>query len=86
MEINLNAGRIPEPAGGQPVARREATPVAQSGTFDQSQALERTLKDGSDLRPDKVAHARAVLDQVQYPPDALLDGIANLLALHINSL
>ena len=83
MEIKVNPGRVPDPAVGQPTARREAAPVTDSGAFEQSQALERTLKSGSDIRPEKIAQARAVLSDVKYPPDALLDGIANLLAVHI---
>ena len=85
MEINLNPGRVPDPPAAQPAARKGAAPAANSGTFEQSQALERNLKNTSDIRPDKIAQVRAVLNDVQYPPDALLDGIANLLAVHFKS-
>lgn len=85
MGIKVNPGRIPDPAVGQPIARREAAAPVDAGAFQQSQALEQTLKSGSDIRPEKVAQARAVLSDVKYPPDALLDSIANLLAVHIKS-
>jgi hypothetical protein len=85
MEIKLNPGRGPDAASGQPIARREAAPAAEAGAFEQSQALERTLKSGSDIRPEKIAQARAVLSDVKYPPNALLDSIANLLAVHMKS-
>jgi len=85
MEIKLNPGRVPDPATGQPIARPEAAPAAEAGAFEQSQALERTLKSGSDIRPEKIAQARAVLSDAKYPPNALLDGIAHLLASHLKS-
>ncbi len=82
MEIKVNPGRIPDPAVGQPIARREAASAVDSETFETSKALEQALKSGSDIRPEKVAHARAVLSDVKYPPNALLDSISNLLAVH----
>ena len=85
MEIKLNPGRGPDAATRQPIAHREAQPLMEAEAFEQSQALERTLRSGSDIRPEKIAQARAVLSDVKYPPDALMDGIANLLAFHIKS-
>jgi hypothetical protein len=85
MEINVNPGRIPDPGAGQPITRKEtAPPVTDAPSFEHSRNLERALQEVPLTRPEKVAHARAVLSDVKYPPNALLDSIANLLATHLN--
>jgi hypothetical protein len=36
------------------------------------------------VRADQVTRARALFADVKYPPDELLNGIANLLAVNLN--
>jgi hypothetical protein len=83
MEIEFNPGRGPEPTG-QPASRRPATPSAPGSALENAGALERKLNDIPLVRPDKIEAARAHTSDLKFPPDELLNGIANLLAMHIN--
>lgn len=85
MEIKLNPGRPAEPGTGQPVTRRTpAQPVGDTESFVRTQSLERALQDAPVVRQEKVAHARALVADVKFPPDEMMDRIANLLAIHMN--
>ncbi len=85
MEISFNPSNIPDPAGTPPVTRRDAASSAQeSNAFDNTDALKNSLNNLPTVRPEKVAHARALVSDVSYPPNYVLDRIANLLAMHIN--
>lgn len=46
--------------------------------------LQRKLDDLALTRPEKMGAARPLLSDVKYPPDELLNGIAHLLAIHLN--
>ena len=52
-------------------------------SFDRTQALEQSLKDTSQVRPEKVAQASALVADASYPSDETLSRMAGLLAQHI---
>jgi len=54
-------------------------------SFDQTTSLQQTLRDTSQVRPEKVAQASALVADPSYPSDDVLDRLAGLLAQHINS-
>jgi hypothetical protein len=83
MEIEFNPGRYSEPDTSQSIARKNAAQPAGQASFERPQALERALRESPQVRPEKVAHARSLVADVKYPPEAVLNSISNLLALHI---
>lgn len=87
MEVDFNPGRSPITGGNQPVARREppAATTANPMTIDQTTSLQQSLKDSSQLRPEKVAQASALVADPGYPSDDDLDRLAGLLAQHLNT-
>ena len=86
MEIEFNPARTPAPGAGQPVGRRDAAPAVRADQpFERAAALEQALKDIPLVRPEKVEHARALVADTKYPPEEMLDRIANLLALHMRA-
>lgn len=85
MEINFDPGRVPGPNTGLPVLRRNpSASVDAAGRFPRTEALERALREDPPVRPEKVQQARVYVGDAKYPPDEMLDRIANLLALHLN--
>jgi hypothetical protein len=85
MEIEFNPGRLdktganqPEPVNPRPAAKAAAEPVA----FEQVQSLEQALKNIPEVRSDKVEQAKALIANVQYPPQELISRIADLLAMY----
>ena len=84
MEIEFNTGGpVGKPDPGQSAARKEpAAPVREDASF-QTGALEKKLKDVAPVRPEKVERAKLLVQDVKYPPDEMLVGIANLLAMHM---
>ena len=90
MEVDFNPGRSPIIGGNQPVVRRETTAVAADNTdntmsFYQTTSLEQSLRDSSQVRPEKIAQASALVADPGYPSDEALNRLAGLLARHINS-
>jgi hypothetical protein len=86
MEVDFNPGRNPITGGNQPVIRREPSATATDNTmsFDQTTSLQHTLKDLSQVRPEKVAQASALVADPGYPSTDVLDRLAGLLAQHLN--
>lgn len=86
MEIRLNTNidsvpRVSEPRRG---ARAEnALPV---DGFARSHALEGRLAEVPDTRPEKVERARDLIGDPAYPPNEAMNGLANLLALKMETL
>ena len=83
MEIEFNPGRVPKAEPSQPVARPSAPAAADETSFQVSAALQDQLKNMSTVRPEKVAQAKALVSDSQYPPGYVLDRIAVLLAIHV---
>lgn len=83
MEIEFNPGRVPKAEPSQPVARPNAAAPADDTSFQVSAALQDKLKNMSTVRPEKVAQAKALVSDSNYPPNYVLDRIAVLLAIHV---
>jgi len=83
MEIDFNPGRVPKAEPSQPVARPSASATADEASFPGSAALQDKLKNLSTIRPEKVAQAKALVSDSEYPPNDVLDRIAVLLAIHV---
>ncbi len=85
MEIEFNPGLNANAGISQPVARRKNTQSAENTMpFERTQALEKTLKESSQVRPEMVARASALISDENYPSDNLLNKTAGVLAGHIN--
>lgn len=83
MEIEFNTGRIGNREAGQPVTRPSTTATAtDSASFTSTATLESQLINVPAVRVDKVALAKTLITNPNYPPTELLDRIATLLAVH----
>ena len=84
MEIEFNPGRIGKPDPAQPVTRQAAArSEAPDVSFPNTKALEAKLKEIPLARRERVERAKGLATDVKYPPDEVLVGIANLLAMQI---
>ena len=83
MEIDFNPGRVPKAEPSQTAARPNAAASADEASFPDSAALIDKLKNMSNVRPEKVAYAKGLVSDSQYPPDDVLDRIAVLLAINV---
>jgi hypothetical protein len=84
MEIDFNTrGRIPQAESSPAAAKRDSTaPAPDSVSFLTSDSLNSKLSQISTVRPEQVARAKALVADTNYPPDYVLNRIANLLAIH----
>ena len=84
MHIEFNPSRPTGPGASQSVTRRTPEVAdSEAASFEQTRALEQKLSQVPDSRPDQVDRARALVADVQYPPQEMMNRIASLLALHI---
>ena len=83
MEIEFNTSRIASRDSSQPTARADASPVAEQPSFPNATSLDTQLRELATVRPDKVAQAKSLLANTNYPPLELLDRIAHLIAVNI---
>lgn len=87
MEVELNAGLAASNPVSQSPVRRQPTPSAGNVmSFENTQALEQTLKDTPTVRPEAVSRATALLTDANYPSDEVLNGVAATLAQNIRNL
>jgi hypothetical protein len=85
MEIELNASRIPS-VPPTPTAPRgpETVAVRDESGFRGTEALSQALAQLPDRRPEVIQQAKEVVGSVKYPPDEIINRIANLLAIHLS--
>lgn len=85
MEVDFNTGSSPATDYSQPVVRRQpsATPAANTMSFERTTSLQQSAKDASQVRPEKVAQAGALVADPSYPSDEVLNRMAGLLAQHL---
>lgn len=86
MEIEFNpylttANNSVSPSTVRPVS---TPPDGTTMPFENTQALEQTLKETPTVRPDVVARATASLADPSWPSDELLSRVAGSLAASIN--
>ena len=69
----------------QPVARLATTrrECSSDAPFQNTDTVKARLRVLPSIRPEKVHRAKALISDVEYPPDEMLVGIANLLAMHV---
>lgn len=83
MEIEFNSSRQAQPASNQPVRKPSvATSAADTAPLSAS-SLEQSVRDLPVVRPEQVERARSLIADTKYPPQEMLNRIANLLALHM---
>ncbi len=85
MEIEFSPGQLPPArAAGAPRSAAVTPRTDADQSFQGTAELQRKLNELALTRPEKMAAARAVISEVKYPPDDLLNSIAHLLAIHLN--
>lgn len=87
MEIEFNPSLT---VTNNPVSPSTVRPVStQPGEnvmpFENTQALEQTLKETSNVRPDVVAKAAALVSDPGWPTDESLNRVASVLAQNIQA-
>ena len=86
MEVKLNTGLIANTDKNQAVARRNSIkPAENTMSFERTQALEKTLQETAQVRPEAVTRASALAADANYPSDELLNKVAGILAGSINN-
>jgi len=86
MEVEFNVGLAGNtPVSQSPVRQAPAPPASNSMSFENTQALEQTLKETPTVRPEAVEHAAGLLADPNYPSNEVLDGVAGTLARNILS-
>lgn len=84
MEVEFNVGLTANsPVSQSPVRREPTQPAASAMSFENTQALEQTLKEISTVRPDAVERANALLANPDYPSNDVLDRVAGILSQNI---
>jgi hypothetical protein len=83
MQINANnrMGPVGPIAGQRPVTAQKPVSEASQVELRQSEAVNQALQATPDVRQDKVERARELIVNRDYPPETILRGIANLLAV-----
>jgi hypothetical protein len=75
--------RVPASSKGQAAAQGlQLEP--DKAALDHSEALDRALQETPEVRPERVAQAKALLNDDFYPPADVLAKIASLLAEHLS--
>ena len=83
MEIELNTSSIGPRSLTHPVTKRDTTPASTDTTsFTATASLDSQLQSVPATRVDKVALAKSLVANPNYPPQELMDRIATLLAVH----
>ena len=92
MEVNLNSNRSQLTDYSQSVSARAAGSSAASPaktdstmSFERTNALEESLRQSSSVRSDKVAQAKALIADPNYPSDDVLSRMSDLLATHLGN-
>ena len=87
MEIEFNPSLTVtnNPVGPSTVRPVSTQPGENAMPFENTQALEQTLKETSNVRPDVVAKAAALVSDPNWPTDESLNRVAGVLAQNIQA-
>ena len=87
MEIEFNPSLTVtnNPVSPSPVRPVSTQPGENAMPFENTQALEQTLKETSNVRPEVVTKAAALLSDPHWPSDESLNQVAGVLARNIQS-
>jgi hypothetical protein len=85
MEIEFNPSLTVtnNPVGPSTVRPVSTQPGENAMPFENTQALEQTLKETSNVRPEVVAKAAALVSDPNWPTDESLNRVAGVLAQNI---
>jgi hypothetical protein len=94
MEVELNPGLNVNTGPSQPATRQNSIQPSDNNiqtsdttmSIGRTQALEQTLQDTPQIRPEMVARANALVADDNYPSDETLNQMAGLLANHLSNL
>ena len=86
MEVEFNPGLNVNPGTASRAVVRQPNiqPADTTMSFERTQALETTLQQTPQVRPEMVARASALTADENYPSDDTLNKMAGLLANKIN--
>ncbi len=86
MQINSNnyTGNVARVAYVSSNGKANA-PKGDNVQFEQTAALERSLKETPDVRSDVVDRAKDLVSSPNYPPPEVIKRISNLLAIHLSN-
>jgi hypothetical protein len=86
MEVEFNASlAASNPVSQSPVRRQPTQSAGNVMSFENTQALEQTLKETPTVRPEAVSRAAALLADTNYPSDEVLNRVASTLAQNIKN-
>jgi hypothetical protein len=86
MVIDFNTNRIPQSESSQSATRRSDAPdVSDVASFSTAHSFNSQLSAAATVRPDKVAAAKDLVADGNYPSENDLSRIAGLLAAHLQS-
>ncbi len=80
MQINATNNLMPLPEPQRKTSTHEGACVPET-EFNRSAAIERQLADIPDIRANKVAQTRALVETRGYPPEETIRRIADLMAV-----
>ena len=84
MLVEFNSGGANYVPVQQASTRRAAVTSAADSTLSLStQSLQESMKQGAQVRPEKIAQASALLSDADYPSDAALSKLAGFLSNRI---
>ena len=78
---NSNVGAVAR-VNGQPPAPAKAKSANNDVSLKETQALNAAVSQTPEVRSAEVARAVHLVGDQDYPPDAIMNGLAKLLALH----
>lgn len=84
--MQVNPSHQNDPVGQTEFVKRSAIPSranTDGASFDKSAALNRSLADIPDVRPDRVSRAKQLIADVNYPPQEAIKKISDLLAMKL---
>ena len=87
MEIEFNPSLTVtnNPVGPSSVRPVSTQPGESTMPFENTQALEQTLKETSNVRPEVISKAAALLSDPNWPSDEALNQVASTLAQNIKA-
>jgi hypothetical protein len=83
IKLNTNLDSVARVTPTRSNASRAIERKSDMPVFENSNALEAQLANLPDVRLDKLDRALNLIGQPSYPPQETINGLANLLAIHL---
>lgn len=84
--MQVNPSHHNDPVGQTEIIKRRADQprtAADAASFTRTESLNRSLSETPDVRADKVALAKSLIQDISYPPQEAINKIADLLAMKL---